>query len=415
MLGYLIWNIFMLDRWVPNWLRYAPTPGVTTFSVLFALESGARATLSSVYPVAVYRALDENEQSVAVLFFVAGLASLLWGSLVPRLTYLWPRRWVYSGGAAGLFASAWISAWFDQTGPLFGVTLQQMATVTVFICMNAYIMDYINRTELGRSESRRLFFSTFPWTICPFFGVWLMENVSFQAPFHVAMGFSSVLLVVFWWYRMGSGKVITRATSAPPNPIRYLPVFFRRPQLVASWLFSVTRSSGWVAYYTFVPIYTLHVGLGPQIGAAMVSMAGAYLLLVPLGARLMARIGIRRMIISAFCLGAFGWLTSAILFDRPYVTLFVLQFAALSMIGLDLSAGLPFLMTVKPSERNEMSAVYSSFRDVSGVLMPGLSSLVLLVAPLPGVFALAGTSFIGMAMLARRIPARLGQKRQRKP
>ena len=31
---------------------------------------------------------------------------------------------------------------------------------------------------------------------------------------------------------------------------------------------------------------------------------------------------------------------------------------------------MPFLMAVKPSERTEMSAVYSSFRDVSGILTP---------------------------------------------
>ena len=47
-------------------------------------------------------------------------------------------------------------------------------------------------------------------------------------------------------------------------------------------------------------------------------------------------------------------------------------------------------MAVKPSERTEMAAVYSTFRDVSGFITPGVAWLVLLAAPVSGVFALAG-------------------------
>ena len=53
------------------------------------------------------------------------------------------------------------------------------------------------------------------------------------------------------------------------------------------------------------------------------------------------------------------------------------------LILFDIAAGLPFLMAVTPSERTEMSAVYASFRDVSGILTPGAAWAVLLVAPLP--------------------------------
>lgn len=46
---------------------------------------------------------------------------------------------------------------------------------------------------------------------------------------------------------------------------------------------------------------------------------------------------------------------------------------------LDVCGGLPFLMAVKPPERIEMSAVYSSYRDVSGILSPAFAALVLTV------------------------------------
>ncbi|MFE3836664.1 hypothetical protein [Pseudogemmobacter sonorensis] len=58
--------------------------------------------------------------------------------------------------------------------------------------------------------------------------------------------------------------------------------------------------------------------------------------------------------------------------------------ASFFFVVLDVVGGLPFLMSVKPSERTEMSAVYSSFRDVSGIMTPGAAWLVLFVAPLPG-------------------------------
>ena len=78
---------------------------------------------------------------------------------------------------------------------------------------------------------------------------------------------------------------------------------------------------------------------------------------------------------------------------------------------LDVVGGLPFLMAVKPSERTEMSAVYSSFRDVSGILPPGAAWLVLLVAPLPGVFAAAGVGLISAFAVAGRLHPRLGNLR----
>jgi hypothetical protein len=68
-------------------------------------------------------------------------------------------------------------------------------------------------------------------------------------------------------------------------------------------------------------------------------------------------------------------------------------------------------MAVKPSERTEMSAVYSSFRDVSGILTPGAAWLVLLVAPLPGVFAAAGLGLGAAWLIGGRLHPRLGALR----
>ena len=73
--------------------------------------------------------------------------------------------------------------------------------------------------------------------------------------------------------------------------------------------------------------------------------------------------------------------------------------------------GLPFLMSVKPSERTEMSAVYSSFRDVSGILTPGAAWLVLFFAPLPGIFVAAGIGLLAAWAVAGQLHPRLGAQR----
>jgi hypothetical protein len=75
---------------------------------------------------------------------------------------------------------------------------------------------------------------------------------------------------------------------------------------------------------------------------------------------------------------------------------------------LDVCAGLPFLMSVKPSQRTEMSAVYSSYRDVSGILAPAVAWLVLQFTPVAGVFAAGGAMLLLAWGIAGSIHPHLG-------
>ena len=74
---------------------------------------------------------------------------------------------------------------------LAALFVQAIGTVTITVCFNAYLMDYIERTELGATESLRLFYSAAAWTIGPFLGVWLMDEVHLAVPF--AMSFVASL------------------------------------------------------------------------------------------------------------------------------------------------------------------------------------------------------------------------------
>jgi hypothetical protein len=68
-------------------------------------------------------------------------------------------------------------------------------------------------------------------------------------------------------------------------------------------------------------------------------------------------------------------------------------------------------MSVKPSERTEMSAVYSSFRDVSSIVTPGMAYAVLFVAPTAAIFATTAGLMAAACYVAGRMHPRLGVKR----
>ena len=97
------------------------------------------------------------------------------------------------------------------------------------------------------------------------------------------------------------------------------------------------------------------------------------------------------------------------------VSIVLLVLASAFLILLDVCAGLPFLMAVRPSQRTEMSAVYSTYRDVSNVLTPGVASLVLLVAPLKAIFGVTAASFFSCVLIAGKLHPRLGSQRFSEP
>lgn len=58
-----------------------------------------------------------------------------------------------------------------------------------------------------------------------------------------------------------------------------------------------------------------------------------------------------------------------------------------------------------------MSAIYASYRDVSSIMTPGVTWLVLLVAPLYGLFVATGFGLLIAGIIAGRLHPRLGTPR----
>ncbi|WP_370204698.1 MFS transporter [Pararhodobacter marinus] len=363
-----------------------------------------RGVLLSVFPLAMYDALGDAGR-VSQVYFVIGLVSLAVGLLLPWINRRIPRRWLYTSGAA-LYVVGGVAGAAGGMWVVVALMTCTLATVTCFICLNAYVLDYVAKNDLGRTETLRMFYSALSWSAGPVTGVALMK-IWAPLPFLLAIVFGVVLIAAFWALRLGNGRLIARARGPAPNPLAFLGRFFAQKRLIAGWLFAVIRSCGWWGYIVYLPIYAIENGMWEGLGGALVSITNAMLFLSPLMLRWVQRSSVRVAVRTGFLCASAGFLLAA-LSPLPLLAVACLFAASGFLILLDISGGLPFLMAVKPSERTEMAAVYSSFRDVSGILTPGLGAVILMVAPIQGIFAAVGLGLGAMYMLAGRLHPMLG-------
>ena len=174
----------MATRYIPLSLKHTATPQVENFALLAGLEAAVRGVLVSAMPLAVYEVLGDA-QSTSAAYFMAGVVALGWGLMVPWVTRFIPRRWAYTSGC-GLYL--WGMA-LAITGTTWSVSLalicNAMATATTFVCFNAYILDYVDRANLGRSQSVQMVYAATPWSVGPMLGVWL-HHLGRPLPFLLA-------------------------------------------------------------------------------------------------------------------------------------------------------------------------------------------------------------------------------------
>lgn len=400
----------MLERAVPEWLRHPPeglarAPSARAFATLAGIEALIRGTLLSVLPLAMYAAMGDA-QRVSAVYFLVGLTSLCWGMMLPWVNRRVPRRWLYTMGA-GFYVVGCSLGMMGGSYVMGALICCTLGTVTCFICLNAYVLDYIAKGDLGRTESLRMFYSAFAWTAGPVTGVTLWKLWA-PAPFVLGLGFAVTLGTVFWLLRLGNGKLIQRARAPAPNPLAYLGRFFAQPRLIAGWLFAVVRSCGWWVYIVYLPIFAIENGLPERLGGAVVSATNGLLFATPFMLRWVQAGSVRRAVRTGFLVAGTAFVLAAAASPVPPATVALLMLGSFFLVLLDIAGGLPFLMAVKPSERTEMAAVYSSFRDVSGILTPGLGALILIVAPVQGLFTAAGAGLLAMFLVAGRLHPMLG-------
>jgi len=381
-------------------------PRVEDFAYIGGLEAMVRGGTLSVYPLVMYRAWG-SAAVVSQIYFVIGLVSLLTALMVPALAQRFPRHRIYLSASGLYLAAALIGALGGQWVTL-ALLLSVMAAAISFVCFNAYVLDHVPKTEFSRLETLRLFYGGLGWVIGPVLGVWLLA-IAPWAPFALVGSAAAVIVALVWKTPLGNGKAIAKSTShRRGHPLAHVQRFFSQPRLVTGWLIPVIRSCGWWFYFVYVGIFALENGLGETVGGVASSLANMGLFLAPLMLRWMRQNSVRTAV-RAGCLGGGVFFLAGTLFSPwPWATVAMLIVGTYFLVLLDTCAGLPFLMAVKPSERTEMSAVYSSFRDASGILSPGIAWLVLQFFPVAGVFAVAGLALLAAWLVAGKLHPELG-------
>lgn len=393
----------------PVFFKRLGAPGAEAFAVLFALESFARAILATVIPIEALRFLG-TAGNVSSAFFVASLCALCAGLGIPWLVRRTARRWVYSLGFLGLASAPALLAVPGFETFMAGMVVRAVGTVAVTVCLSLYILDFIAKKDLSRSEPMRLFYSAAAWSTGPFLGVWLSVNVDREAPFLLSAAVALTALGYFWFLRITENPAVVQKAVPVPTPLVYVRRYFAQPRLRLAWVMTTGRNVWWVVFFIYVPVYAVKTGLGPEVGGAVVSMGTSFLFLTPLTGRLVRREGIRRVFAAGFLLASVATFLVSASMGQPWIGIALIVCAALGMSAIDAGGNMLFLFAVRRNERSEMTTVYSTYRDVADIVPPGLFSVLLRVFELPAVFVVGGAVTLGLSLLTRRIHPRLGRE-----
>ena len=386
-----------------GWGRAFVRPGAVLFATLFALDSMARSLLSNVVTLQAHRILP-SDRDVSLLFTSVGWAGIAATLFVPVLVRQFRPRWMYTAAAVLLFAAPILLAVGSFAGLVAGMFTRAFAAACLLNLLNLYIMAYIKKKDLARSEPLRTFFSAGAWTAGPLVGVLLFNQVSPLATFALSSLSALLLLVYFWRVRLEYGPALGPDEPASTNPIPHIRRYLAQPRLVLAWLLNFGRETWWTTFFIYGFLYMLRIDASGGTGALLISCGTALLFVTPVAGWLARRFGLRRHMMAGYGLVGAATLLASLFFDRPLLAAPLLILAALGAVNLDAVGAVPFLRAVRGRERPEMTMVFSLYRDAAGLIPAAVYSLLLTFFDLSAVFVAAGLGALACAWLARYLP-----------
>ncbi|HSF93496.1 MAG TPA: MFS transporter [Thermohalobaculum sp.] len=386
----------------PLWLPASTAPGMGVFSVLFFIETVARASLATVVPLQAYDIL-QDEQQVSFLYTCVAISTLTASFLIPALIRRFTRRWTYTIGIGALIAAA-LALWsYTLPGQAAGMFLRVFGTACLNITLNLYIMEFIRKQDYVKNDARRLAYSTVGWTLAPYFGVWLYTNHGIAATYGWAIAWALILAAAFWYLRIAENTAIRSGVLKPINPIANLGRFVSQPRLRMAWFIAFARSCFWTTFFVYTPILMVASGLGKEAGALVISAGNAVLVLTLAWQRIAAQRGIRWSIwVSFLALAAMLAATWAAGIGTGWAAAGFLVGGCIAATGLDAIGAVPFYRAVHASERPEMTAVYRTYLDASELLPTLVYGVLLTWFDLPSVFLALSLLMLAAAGLSAR-------------
>jgi MFS family permease len=387
--------------------RALTRPGAVVFAMLFLFDSMARSLLSGVLPAVGYEMLG-SKSTVSAMFLSAGAGGAVASLFIPWMLHHIKPRWLYTAAATLLMVSAGLfmlggAAWFAA-----GLFLRSFAAACLLNLLNLYIMTYIKRKDLARSEPVRTFFSGIAWSGGPLLGVILLNHVSPYATFGLSGLCAAFLLAYFWRLRLEYGAADTSEEPRVANPLPHIRRYLEQPRLVLAWILNFSRETWWVALFIYGPIYTVDAQMSPDAPGYLQSASTSFLFLTPLAGWLARRFGLRLALMSAYTYCAAGTLAAALVMmfnGPPLMGCILLVSSALGAITLDSVGMVTFLRAVRTRERAEMTMVFTLYRDLASLIPFAVFSLLLaLFDELWIVYGVVSLVLVNAAWLSRHVP-----------
>jgi MFS family permease len=275
------------------------------------------------------------------------------------------------------------------------------------ICVSLYVMDYIGKTQIVRVETRRTMYVAVAWLVGPTLGTFLWSEVSHVAPFIMAAVSGAALIAYHWRLRFAHNPVLRGPVTPAPNPIAAVPRFFAQRYLRAAYAITLFRAMFWASLFVYGPLYVVDAGFPVWMAGVFLSVASAMLLWSPLVLRASERVGVRTMLIVGFSLIVVALTLLTIIGAPSKIGLLAWLLGAIGGGMLDVLGNIPFMRLVKPRERTVMTAVFTTWREMSFLLAPLLAAGVLLIWPLWMLYPVLAVLALVGAGAASTLPRRL--------
>jgi MFS family permease len=379
-------------------------PGATSFAIMFTLEGVARGSLSTVIPLQAFAILGDARDVSALFLAIAG-AGLVGSFIIPMLVRQIGRRWVYVMGGASLIICPIALATETLVGQIAGMLARVFGAACLSVTLSLYIMEYIRKRDLVRSEPRRYLFSAAAWSVGPSLGVFLQTQFGSTTAYGFSGFFALLLLANFWRMRLRDDPAVHRRTLKPRlKPVASIVRFIRQPRLRLAWAISFARMCWWGVFLNYLPVFIVSAGIDAQIGGIMASCGNGLLFLTPLWGRLGAGFGLRRMIIAAFSVAGGAGVLSWLMAPWPILAGLIMIAGALGATCLDALGMIPFMRAVHPYERAEMMTVWRTNQDAADFACNMALAVLLSFFSLPIVFLAAGAIALTLAVVSRYLP-----------